>query len=85
VKSTGTVTWREGKRVALLEKTKGIAPLFCSGNSSGDIHLLECASLIQLAVQTQLPGSSHTNLFQDEQKLLSVAQERQWLTHHFYQ
>lgn len=85
VKSTGTVTWREGKRVALLEKTNGIAPLFCSGNSSGDIHLLECASLLRLAVQTQLPSSSHTNLFLDEQKLLSLAQERNWLTHHFYQ
>ncbi|MBY0384141.1 haloacid dehalogenase-like hydrolase [bacterium] len=84
VTSAGTVTWREGNRVALLEKTKGVAPLFCSGNSSGDIHLLECASLLRLAVQTQLPNSQHANLFQDEQKLLALAQERGWPTHHFY-
>lgn len=85
VQNTGIVTWREGKREALLEKTKGIAPLFCSGNSSGDIHLLECASLLRLAVQTQRPGTTHSNLFQDEQKLLTLARERQWLTHHFYE
>jgi phosphoserine phosphatase len=81
----GPVTWREGKRAAILEKTKGIAPLFCSGNSSGDIHLLECASLVRLAVQTQTATSKHTALLADEGKLLALAQERGWLTHHFYE
>jgi phosphoserine phosphatase len=40
----GPITWREGKKTALLEKTKGVSPIFCSGNSSGDLHLLECSS-----------------------------------------
>ena len=84
VKNTGTITWREGKRTALLEKTNGVAPLFCSGNSSGDTHLLECASLVRLAVQTQLTADIHPGLFEDEQKLLAVATTRGWLTHHFY-
>jgi phosphoserine phosphatase len=79
----GAITWREGKRTALLEKTQGVAPLFCSGNSSGDLHLLECASLVRLAVQTQHGTSTHANLFQDEQKLLAVAKERGWFTHNF--
>jgi phosphoserine phosphatase len=79
----GSITWREGKRTALLEKTQGVAPIFCSGNSSGDLHLLECSSLIRLAVQTQLATSEHAVLFQDEQKLLAIANERGWLTHNF--
>lgn len=79
----GPITWREGKRVALLEKTQGVAPILCSGNSSGDLHLLECASLIRLAVQTQTADSKHSGLYQDEQALLAVAKERGWLTHNF--
>ncbi len=80
----GPITWREGKRTALLEKTNGVLPILCSGNSSGDLHLLECSTLIRLAVQTQTSNSKHAGLFQDEQKLLSVAQDRGWFTHAFY-
>ncbi len=83
-KQDGFITWREGKRHALLEKTQGRAPLFCSGNSSGDLHLLEAASLVRLAVQTQTADSPHVTLYNDEQKLLSIAKERGWLTHHFF-
>jgi phosphoserine phosphatase len=79
----GSITWREGKRTALLAKTQGVAPIFCSGNSSGDLHLLECSTLVRLAVQTQTVLSENTGLFQDEQKLLAIAKERGWLTHHF--
>jgi phosphoserine phosphatase len=79
----GAITWREGKRTALLEKTQGVKPLFCSGNSSGDLHLLECSSLLRLAVQTQPATSKHASLFQDEQTLLAIAKERGWLTHNF--
>jgi phosphoserine phosphatase len=80
----GEITWREGKRVALLKKTGGVAPLFCSGNSSGDLHLLETASLVKLAVQTQTPLTAHAQLFADELKLLVHAKNNGWLTHHFY-
>jgi phosphoserine phosphatase len=81
----GPITWREGKRVALLEKTGGIQPLFSCGNSSGDLHLLECSSLVRLAVQTQTKDSTHQALFADEQNLFSLAKTRGWLTHHFYE
>jgi len=59
-----------------------VAPVFCSGNTSGDIHLLEVAK-IALAVQTQLPDSFHAKLHDDEQQLLQLAQKKQWLTHGF--
>lgn len=79
----GVVTWREGKAQALLQRTKNILPVFCSGNTSGDIHLLELSRTKPLAVQTQIDNSVHANLFDDEQKLLQMARDKQWLTHHF--
>ena len=81
----GVVTWREGKAQALLQKTKNILPVFCSGNTSSDIHLLELSRTKPLAVQTQLNDTTHSNLHQDEQKLFQVAQEKHWLTHSFAQ
>lgn len=79
----GPITWREGKREALLLKTNNLRPLLSSGNSSGDIHLLECAQTVRLAIQTQKPDSKHRDLFKDEQKLLQLASEKGWLTHRF--
>jgi phosphoserine phosphatase len=79
----GPVTWREGKRLALLEKTAGVRPLLSSGNTSGDIHLLECSQGVALAVQSQLPDSFHAKLFDDEQTLLKLAKQNNWLTHSF--
>lgn len=81
----GPITWREGKSLTILEKTGGIAPLFCSGNSSGDLHLLECASLVRLAVQTQTPSTAHASLLMDELKLFAHATQKGWLTHHFFE
>ena len=40
-KQEGPVTWREGKAKALLNRTRGIPPVFCCGNTYGDIALLE--------------------------------------------
>jgi phosphoserine phosphatase len=80
----GVVTWREGKAQALLQRTKNIMPVFCCGNTSGDIQLLELARAQALAVQTKLADDSeHRSLFDDEQKLLAVAQEKKWLSHQF--
>jgi len=80
----GAVTWREGKRHALFEKTGGRAPVFCSGNTSGDIHLLEASTGAALAVQSQLPDSFHAKLYDDEQVLFNLAKQKSWLTHSFY-
>jgi phosphoserine phosphatase len=79
----GPVTWREGKRLALLEQTKGVRPLLCSGNTSGDVQLLECSQGIALAIQSQLPDSFHATLFNDEQVLYKAAQKNNWYTHSF--
>lgn len=80
----GIVTWREGKRTELLKKTLGVPPLLCSGNSSGDLHLLECAEVVRLAVQTQKDNTQHPALYTDEQNLLTMATDRGWSTHHFF-
>lgn len=79
----GPITWRAGKPEALLMATKGIPPVFCSGNSSGDTQLLQCSIGERLAVQTQNSSSQHQSLHKDEQSLLSFAQEQGWLTHSF--
>ena len=68
----GPVTWQKGKAQALLERTHGTLPLFCSGNSDGDIHLLELSQTPALAVQTQKEGSG---LYENEQTLLQIAKK----------
>lgn len=79
-KQKGPITWRQGKAEALLARTNNVKPVFCSGNTYGDIALLETAHL-PLAVQTQ---TENNGLFEEESKLLSFAKEKQWLTHHFF-
>ena len=79
----GPVTWREGKRKALLEKTHGVLPLLCSGNTSGDIHLLECSQGVALAVQSQTVNTKHKKLYDDEQVLFDLSKKNGWLTHAF--
>lgn len=79
----GPITWRAGKAEALMLTTKGIKPIFCSGNTSGDIQLLQCSAGEALAVQTQTLSSQHQSLYKDEQTLLSIAQEQGWFVHSF--
>jgi phosphoserine phosphatase len=79
----GPITWRAGKVEALMLATKGIKPIFCSGNSSGDTQLLQCSAGEVLAVQTQTQSSQHQSLYLDEQNLLSIAQEQGWFVHSF--
>lgn len=74
------VTYRSGKVEALLKKTNGIKPFFCSGNSSGDIELLESATHIRLAVSA---ASRDDKLFKTEKELLDIAIEKNWLHHRF--
>lgn len=79
----GPITWREGKPLALLARTQGRQPILCAGNSSGDIHLLECSQGVRLALQTQLPITAHPKLYEDEQQLLAIARQKGWLIHSF--
>ncbi|MBY0315757.1 MAG: haloacid dehalogenase-like hydrolase [Bdellovibrionales bacterium] len=79
----GPITWRAGKAEALMLATKGIPPIFCSGNSSGDVQLLQCSVGDALAIQTQSRSSQHQSLYADEQSLLTIAQEQGWWVHSF--
>ena len=49
----GPITWRQGKADALLEKTNGVKPIFCSGNTLGDISLIDVSVGGKLCIQTQ--------------------------------
>jgi len=76
------ITWRQGKADGLLKATGGVRPLFCSGNTFGDIALLELATSAALAVSTQV---EQNGLFEEEEKLRSEAKKNNWLQHHFRQ
>ena len=76
----GDITYREGKLTAILKATGGINPFFASGNTLGDLHLLEGATRIRLAVGAT--GSDH-ELHPAEEKLRAEAQSRNWLIHQF--
>lgn len=78
-KPSGFMTWREGKREALLKKF-GVGPLFACGNSDGDLQLLESSRGLRLAVQS---ASSDTSLGQNELKLRELALEKNWLVHDY--
>lgn len=76
----GLITYREGKSLALLERTKGVKPLLCSGNTMGDFSLLSTASQIGLAVGATKQGHE---IFETEEALRAKAKESGWLIHQF--
>ncbi len=78
---TGPITWRQGKAEALLARTQGVAPIFCAGNTLGDIALIETSVGAKLCVQTQ---TEENGLFEEEDKLFAHAREHQWPIHHFF-
>lgn len=71
----GPITWRRGKVDGLLLETQGKSPLFASGNTEGDLALLESATHVRLTVASAQTG--HLN-FPTEQKLRAIAHERGW-------
>lgn len=75
----GPITYREGKPKALLQATQGIRPYFASGNTEGDLHLLECATHRLVIKSTQ---SNHDN-YKTESVMQNIAVERGWLAHQF--
>ena len=66
------------KVLAFHKKSKGINPVFVSGNTLSDQALLELATHVRLVVATAQPGEVN---YPSERKLLSIAQSRNW----FYQ
>lgn len=79
-KQKGAITYRAGKVDALLEKTKGQKPFFCSGNSEGDQELLLSSVGLSLAVSAARPDDP---LYRTETQLLKLATNKGWLTHRF--
>lgn len=76
----GLITYRQGKVDALLERTNGKKPFFCSGNTMGDFQLLQSATHLALAVSA---ASRDEKLFKTELELQQNAEEFSWLTHRF--
>lgn len=69
------VTWKEGKAKALLERTGGVAPIFCAGNTMGDLALLESSRALRLAISAAPRDSEN---FETESRLLDIAKSRGW-------
>lgn len=74
------ITWRQGKADGLLNATRGVRPILASGNTYGDIALLETATHVQLAITTQ---AHPCGLYDEESKLAAEANKRGWLRHKF--
>ena len=77
----GPITWREGKAQALLERTNKVKPVFCSGNTLGDISLIETSIGGRLCIQTQIEKNG---LYEEESKLFEHAVANNWPVHHFF-
>jgi HAD superfamily phosphoserine phosphatase-like hydrolase len=76
----GPITYRHGKVEALLEKTKGQMPFYCSGNSEGDQELLAASTDLAMAVSACRRDDP---LFKTENRLLKLATTKGWLAHRF--
>lgn len=76
----GIITHQAGKAEALLKATGGVAPFFCSGNTMGDLELLECSTDVRLAVSA---ASRDDKIFRTEDELQKLATQRGWHAHRF--
>ncbi|MEM7646754.1 MAG: HAD family hydrolase [Pseudomonadota bacterium] len=77
----GPVTYREGKVTGLLEKTGGKAPFFASGNSEGDLPLLESSTHLKL-VMASAP-ESEKSMHNVEQTMVTIAKQKGWHYHSY--
>ncbi|MGE0526921.1 MAG: haloacid dehalogenase-like hydrolase, partial [Bdellovibrionales bacterium] len=77
----GVITYREGKPEALLARTGGTKPYFCSGNTEGDKWLLEASTHLRLVVSAAPEGSEN---WPTERTMLALAKERGWYSHRFF-
>jgi len=79
-KQHGVISYREGKVQALLEKTGKKLPFFSSGNTEGDLALLESATQLRLVVGA---AARDQELFRTENKMQQIAEEKNWMKHRF--
>lgn len=74
----GHVTWQDGKALEFLRSTNGVHPVFCSGNTLGDLKLMELSQGPKLAV-----GSVRSPVTTAEKSLREKAVANGWYTHQF--
>lgn len=71
----GPITWKQGK-VEAIKAAAASQPFFCSGNSEGDLLLLEYASHHRLVISSAPPSDRN---FNTERKMQGLARERSWM------
>jgi phosphoserine phosphatase len=76
----GDITWNEGKPKALLKVTGQKPPIFCAGNTTGDLQLLESSTGACLAITS---SNTTGSLRQSEDRLQHHARRVGWLRHQF--
>lgn len=72
----GEVTWKKGKAIELLKATKNIKPYFVSGNTTGDLEMLEISQGLCLTIKSE---SSTGRLRETEEALDKISIEKNWL------
>jgi len=78
------ITYRQGKADALLKATGGRKPVFASGNTLGDIALLDIASEFKMMIQSESPLlSTKAGLVAEEKKLRDHGRPLGWRLHAF--
>lgn len=79
-KQKGVISYREGKPLALLEKTGGVKPYFAAGNTEGDKWLLESATKMRLVISSA--HEKHEN-WPTESTMLAMAKAKGWHSHRY--
>lgn len=74
------ITYKAGKVEAFLKHTNNQFPFLASGNSTGDLEMLESATHVRLAVSA---ASRDDKIFKTENELLMYAEKKNWLSHRF--
>lgn len=75
----GIISYKKGKPEALKLKT-GFFPFFASGNTEGDLELLESATHLRLAVSA---ANRDDELYKSEFLLQETANKKSWMSHRF--
>lgn len=76
----GVVTYKQGKVDSLLLATHNKLPFLASGNTEGDLPLLEAATHVRIAVSA---SSRDDRLYKTEHNLLQHAISKNWFYHKF--
>lgn len=75
---SGEITWGDKKLIEFLKHSNGVNPLLASGNSMGDLSLLENASCVSLAVSKSNKCDELDEHYAAEKQLLDIALKKDW-------